>query len=58
VNAKEATRRQKVIQSTLDGLKEILETGLKQELDPQQELELMRLINLGGDWMFSSVRKA
>jgi hypothetical protein len=58
VNAKEAARRQKVIQSTLDGLKEILETGLKQELDPQQELELMRLINLGGDWMFSSVRKA
>lgn len=47
MNTKEAARRQKTIRETLMGLTEILETGLLQELDPQQESQLERLLVLG-----------
>lgn len=48
MNAKEAARRQKVIQSTLDGLTEILKTNssLQKEMDPEQEAYMRTLIAL------------
>lgn len=47
MNAKEAARRQKVIKDTLEGLTEILQSGLLQELDPEQEDLLKTLICIG-----------
>lgn len=48
MDAKEARRRQKVIQSTLDGLTEILKTNssLQKEMDPEQEAYMKVLIEL------------
>jgi hypothetical protein len=51
VNQKEAARRQKVIATTLQGLREILTTNLHQEMDPSQEAELFELIYLGQGWI-------
>lgn len=47
MNAKEAARRQKVIKDTLEGLTEILQSGLLQELDPDEEELLRKLICIG-----------
>lgn len=47
MDAKEAARRQKVIKDTLQGLTEILQSGLLQELDPEQEDLLKTLICIG-----------
>ena len=47
MNAREATRRQKVITAALTGLREVLSTNLLQELDPDQEKLLKQLIELG-----------
>lgn len=47
MDAKEAARRQKVIKQTLAGLTEILESGLLQELDPDEEDLLKTLICIG-----------
>lgn len=47
MNAKEAARRQKVIKDTPMGLTEILQSGLLQELDPEQEDLLKTLICIG-----------
>lgn len=48
MDAREARRRQKVIQSTLDGLTEILKTNssLQKEMDPEQEKYMKILIEL------------
>lgn len=49
MNAKEAARRQKLIQSTLGGLEEILTTNLQQDRDQEQLLK--ELLTLGQVWM-------
>lgn len=59
MNAKEAARRQGRIRDarrqgrirdTLAGLLEIFETNLHQEMDPEQEAELIKLLALGEKW--------
>ena len=50
MNAREASRRQQLIVDTLYGLRQIFTTNLAQELDPIQEAELVRLLNLGEQW--------
>lgn len=50
MNAKEAARRQGRIRDALAGLLEIFETNLHQEMDPQQEAELIKLLALGEKW--------
>ena len=47
MDAREAARRQKVIKDTLMGLTEILQSGLLQELDPEEEELLKTLICIG-----------
>jgi len=46
MNQREAARRQQVIRDTIRGLREILTTNLRQELDPHQETELAQLMNM------------
>lgn len=47
MNQREAARRQKIIHDTLTGLGEILTTNLLQELNPEQEEVLKKLLGLG-----------
>lgn len=47
MNQREAARRRRVIEETLMGLAEILNTNLWQELDPDQETILKDLLELG-----------
>jgi hypothetical protein len=50
MNQREAQRRQKVIKEAIAGLREILTTNLRQELDPHQERQLAELMNMKFDW--------
>ncbi len=48
MNAKEAARRQKAIKQTLAGLKEMVETSLWLEMDPDQEAQMEKLLLAAG----------
>ena len=50
MNAREAARRQGKIRDTLAGLLEIFTTNLHQEMDPEQEAEMIKLLALGEKW--------
>lgn len=50
VNQREARKRQQLIENTLAGLEEILGTNLHQEMDPEQEVWLIKLLALGEKW--------
>jgi hypothetical protein len=50
VNAREAARRQGKIRDTLAGMLEIFTTNLHQEMNPEQEVEMIKLLALGEKW--------
>lgn len=51
MNAREAALRQRIIRDGLRHMITILETTMIDELDPEQEMELVRIITLGNKWM-------
>lgn len=58
MNAREARKRQQVIELTLAGLNEMLVNNrtLLQELNPEQEDRFAELISLAQDWAVSRGR--
>jgi len=51
VNQREANKRRKLIEDTLWGMNQLFTTKLHQELDPEQEMELVRLMSHAQVWM-------
>lgn len=57
MNAREARRRQLLIEITLVGMSELFTTNLWQEMDPEQEQEAHRLMGHMSVWMLSCMNK-
>lgn len=53
MNAREANKRRKLVEDTLWGMNQLFTTNLHQELDPEQEMELVRLLSHAQAWMES-----